>query len=219
MSNEEVIQKTVEFVKKTLKDQESAHDWWHILRVWNNAKLINQTEKGDGFVIELAALLHDIADWKFHNGDITVGPKIAREWLQSQNVSEDVIKHVEDIILNISFKGAGVQTPMKTIEGQISQDADRLDAIGAVGIARVFAYGGAKGREMHNPELEPVMHQSFGEYKKQGSLTAVNHFYEKLLLLKDRMNTQAAKTIAHERHQYMEQFLDHFYKEWDGKRY
>ena len=194
---------------------DSSHDWWHILRVWNMAKRLCELEKADGFVVELGALLHDIADWKFHDGDESMGPKVAREILVSQSVTNDVIDHVCEIIATISFKGAGVPTPMRTLEGKIVQDADRLDAIGAIGIARAFAYGGNKNREMYNPEQKTVLHDSKEAYFNSGSHT-INHFYEKLLLLKDRMNTEAAKSIAKSRHVFMETYLEEFFEEWEG---
>lgn len=217
LTNSESISKTAEFVRKQLEGEGSGHDWWHIQKVWNMSKQLasNTDQPIDTLVIELAALLHDIADHKFHNGDITVGPKVAREWLASIYVDENVIQHVSEIIKALSFKGAGVATPMNTLEGKIVQDADRLDAIGAVGIARAFAYGGYKSRELYNPEIEPTQHSSFEAYKNDNGHT-INHFYEKLFLLKDRMNTQSAKKIAEERHQFMKEYVDRFLNEWDG---
>lgn len=196
---------------------DSSHDWWHILRVWNMAKHLSQIEKADAFVVELGALLHDIADWKFHDGDDTVGPRVAGEILTDHGINPTVIDQVCEIISTISFKGATVPTPMSTLEGKIVQDADRLDAIGAIGIARTFAYGGNKNREMYNPEQKPTQHGSKEAYFNSGSHT-INHFYEKLLLLKDRMNTHAAKQIAQARHQFMETYLEEFFKEWEGKQ-
>ncbi|MCA9374398.1 HD domain-containing protein [Candidatus Peregrinibacteria bacterium] len=217
MTKEKIIEKTKEFVKEKLSGESSGHDWWHIYRVWKNAIHICANEKGvDLFTVELAALLHDIADYKFHDGDDSVGPQIAREWLEKLQVEEEVIAHICQIIQEASFKGANVKGSMKTKEGMIVQDADRLDAIGAIGIARTFAYGGNKGREMYNPNIQPTMHNSFDEYKNNKSPT-VNHFYEKLLLLKDLMNTETAKAIAQERHEFMEQYLHKFYEEWEGK--
>lgn len=217
MTQEYVIQKTAEYVETKLLGEGSGHDWWHIYRVWKNAINISKNEKANMFIVELAALLHDIADWKFNNGDEEVGPKLAREWLEQNFVDEDIISHVCNIIKNISFKGAGVENGINTIEGMIVQDADRLDAIGAMGIARTFAYGGNKNREMYNPEIKPEFHKSFEEYKKNNS-TTVNHFYEKLLLLKDLMNTNTAKNIAEQRHEFMEDFLKQFFEEWEGKK-
>lgn len=203
-------------VRSTLEGEGSGHDWWHILRVWNMAKHLCEIERADFFVVELAALLHDIADWKFHDGDDTVGPRVAREILSEHKVDSVVADHVATIIATMSFKGAGVPTPMETLEGKIVQDADRLDAIGAIGIARTFAYGGHKNREIYNPEEKPTLHDSKEGYSKNVSHT-INHFYEKLLLLKDRMNTNAAKSIAQGRHQFMEEYLERFFGEWEGK--
>ncbi|MFD2244931.1 HD domain-containing protein [Pontibacter ruber] len=217
MSKEEIIAVTAQHVQGLLSGEGSGHDWWHIYRVWNNAKHIAATEQADLFVVELTALLHDIGDHKFHNGDETIGPKMAEEWLNSLQVEEQVINHICAIIKDLSFKGAGTSSAMPTIEGRIVQDADRLDAIGAIGIARTFAYGGHKGRELYNPAVAPVLHDSFEAYKSSTAPT-INHFYEKLLLLKDRLHTDSAKAIAQERHQYMEQFLDQFFAEWEGKR-
>lgn len=216
MSNEIIIQKTVDFVKKTLKDAEGGHDWWHILRVWNLAKHIAKTENVDMLTVELAALLHDIADHKFYDGDEQIGPKKAREFLETLNVEENVIKHVENIILNISFKGHKHKKTFNSNELDVVQDADRLDAIGAIGIGRTFNYGGHKGREMYNPNIKPNTNMSKEEYKNNKSPT-LNHFYEKLLLLKDLMNTKTGKSMAEHRHKYMEGFLEEFYKEWDGE--
>lgn len=217
MDQADIIEKTREYVRKTLEGEGSGHDWWHIHRVCKNALHIAEHEKPvDLLVVELAALLHDIADWKFNGGDVTVGSKIAREWLEKFNISIEVINHVCEIIEETSFKGAGVKFKMKTKEGMIVQDADRLDAIGAIGIARTFAYGGSKGREIYNPNSKVENHETFEQYQKSSGPT-VNHFYEKLLLLKDLMNTSTAKQIAQQRHQYMEQYLEEFYQEWEGK--
>lgn len=196
---------------------DSSHDWWHVWRVWQTAKRLAAEEGADAFVVELGALLHDIADWKFHDGDETVGPRVAGEVLAVHGVDADIIAKVQDIVATISYKGAGVATPMATIEGKCVQDADRLDAIGAVGIARCFAYGGHKGRAMYDPDVPPTLHQDKESYHKSTG-ASVNHFYEKLLLLKDRMNTEAAKRIAESRHRYMEDYLAEFYGEWEGTR-
>jgi uncharacterized protein len=209
-----LIENTENFVKETLSDDASGHDWWHIFRVRNIALHIQKTEAGDKRVIELAALLHDIADWKFHDGDEMIGAIKAASFLEEQGCDKDVITHVADIIKEISFKGAKVATPMSSVEGEIVQDADRLDAIGAIGIARCFAYGGHKGREMYNPDVKTEMHASFAAYKKNSGPT-INHFYEKLLLLKDRMNTPTGISLAEKRHQYMQGFLQEFYSEWE----
>ena len=216
MNNQEVIKKVAGMVRQKLEGEGSGHDWWHIYRVWKTAIHIGKEEKADMFVVELTALLHDIADWKFCGGDDTVGPKEARKILFKLEVSEEVIVHVCEIISTMAFKGAGVKSIVRTLEGKVVQDADRLDAIGAIGIARVFAYGGHKGRAIYDPEHKPVLHKTKEEYiKAEGS--SVNHFYEKLLLLKELMNTDSAKKIAKERHKFMEEYLDRFYKEWEGK--
>lgn len=204
-------------VRETLAADSSGHDWPHIDRVRKVALRIARVEGADLFVVEAAALLHDIADWKFHGGDDTRGPAIAAKTLRDLGADETVCAHVADIIARLSYKGAGVPTPMPTLEGACVQDADRLDAIGAIGVARAFAYGGHKGRAMHDPSVPPELHASFAAYKKNNGPT-INHFYEKLLLLKDRMNTAAAKKIAAERHAFMEAFLDQFLAEWASER-
>ncbi len=216
MTSEKIIEQTIIFVKETLKDAEGGHDWFHIKRVFNNSKLIAATEEVDLLVVELGALLHDIADSKFHNGDETVGPKVAREHLSSLNVEETVIDHVIKIIENISFKGGNTSQSFHSKELAVVQDADRLDALGAIGIARAFNYGGFKGRGLYDPEIKPQLKMTKEEYKASTAPT-INHFYEKLLLLKDRMNTASGKAIAEERHLYMQSFLDQFYAEWNGK--
>lgn len=216
MNKEQIINQTAEYVKKVLKGEGTGHDWWHVYRVWKNAIHLCKEEDADLFVVQLAALLHDIADWKFNGGDDSIGPKLAREWLERMQVDEDVISHVCEIIKEVSFKGAGVKNQMKTIEGMVVQDADRLDALGAIGIARTFAYGGYKGREIYNPDIKPERHETFEAYKTKSG-PSINHFYEKLLLLKELMNTKAAKAIAEQRHQFMEQYLDRFYREWEGR--
>ncbi len=212
-----IVQKIADEVRIKFASESSGHDWWHILRVWNMASRIGVDERADSFVVELAALLHDIADWKFHGGDESVGPRAAREILERHLVVAEVIGRVCDIIASMSFKGAGVVTEMKTLEGKVVQDADRLDAIGAIGIARAFAYGGHKNRTIYDPDKKPSMHQSKEEYFTNNSST-INHFYEKLLLLKDRMNTKTAKTLAEERHHFMEEYLERFFQEWEGRR-
>ena len=211
-----IINKTCQFVEGKLAGDGSGHDWWHIYRVWNLAKNIADQEKANLRIVELSALLHDIADWKFHDGDDSKGPQMAEQFLTENQVEREIIDPVVDIVATISYKGAGVATPMKTLEGKVVQDADRLDAIGAMGIARTFAYGGNKNRLMYHPDEKPVMHQSFDDYKKNTGHT-INHFYEKLLLLKDRMNTASARKMAEGRHQFMQTYLDQFYEEWDGK--
>lgn len=213
--NEQLIQSIASDVRSRMVG-DSSHDWWHVWRVWQMAKRIAAEEKADAFVVELGALMHDIADWKFTGGDESVGPRVAGEMLAAHGVAPEVVAQVQDIIETISYKGAGVATPMKTKEGACVQDADRLDAIGAMGIARCFAYGGHLGRPFYEPGSEPTMHQDFASYKKNAT-HSVNHFYEKLLLLKDRMNTDAAKKIAAERHRFMEAYLAEFFQEWDGR--
>ena len=197
-----------------MQGESSGHDWWHVYRVWQTSLYIATHEKVDSDVVQLAALLHDIGDWKFHAGDESVGPRLAREWLQSLGVEESIIAHVCTIIANLSFKGADVKAASLSPEGQVVQDADRLDAIGAIGIARAFAYGGSKGREMHDPEVQPVMHATFEQYKAARG-TTINHFHEKLVLLKDRMNTPTARTLAEHRHAFMLEFLREFNAEWN----
>jgi len=216
MNNEQIIAQTAEHIRLKLEGEGSGHDWWHVYRVWKNAIHIGKQEKADLFVIELAALLHDIADWKFHNGNEDIGPQLAREWLETLSVEESVIAHVCRIIRAISFKGAGVKNTMDSPEGLIVQDADRLDAMGAIGIARTFAYGSSKHREIYNPTVNPQLHASFEQYKNSEG-TTINHFYEKLLLLKDLMNTPTARKIAEGRHKYMQEFLQQFFLEWEGK--
>lgn len=216
MNKLQIIKNTEAFVKNALKNAEGGHDWFHILRVWNNAKLIAKNENVDGFVVELGALLHDIADSKFHEGDETIGPKIAREFLECQQVDESIIVHIENIISNISFKGGNFKQQFNSTELEVIQDADRLDAIGAIGIARTFNYGGFKNRPLYNPEIPPNLNQSKEAYKNSDAPT-INHFYEKLLLLKTRMNTETGKRIAEDRHNFMEQFLNQFYGELNGK--
>ena len=218
MDKQQVIQNTISHLKEQFASDASGHDWWHMYRVWQLAKTIAATEpEADMFIVELGALLHDIADWKFTGGDMEAGPRVAREWLTGQHVDEKVIVQIEDIIRNVSFKGAGVASKMKTIEGKIVSDADKLDAIGALGIARTFAYGGSKGRLMYDPERKPTPDMDFEAYKSSNSPT-INHFYEKLLLLKDRLFTKEARRLAEKRHVFMEQFLDEFFEEWDGRR-
>ncbi len=211
-----ILQATEQFIRETLAGDSSGHDWWHIDRVRRNALQIARKECADLFVVELAALLHDVADWKFHGGDDTAGPRAARAWLDRNEVNPDTIEQVCEIIASLSFKGAGVPTEMKTIEGKCVQDGDRLDAIGAIGIARAFAFGGHFGRPMHDPDVAPEQHQSFAAYKTKGGPT-INHFYEKLLLLKDRMQTDTGRHLAAARHLYMERFLKQFFSEWNGE--
>lgn len=215
ITEKEIINKTIAFVKDTLIDAEGGHDWFHIERVYKNTLLIAKTEDVNIFVVSLGALLHDIADSKFHDGDETVGPKTAREFLFNLNVDSTVIEHVVNIIENISFKGGNEIQKFTSPELNVVQDADRLDAIGAIGIARCFNYGGFKNRQLYNPEIKPNLNMSKAEYKLSTAPT-INHFYEKLLLLKDRMNTKTGKKIALERHAFMELYLKQFYNEWNG---
>ena len=217
MDQQRTIDKIAAVVKDRLDGEGSGHDWWHVYRVWKMTQHIGTEEGADMFVAELAALLHDIADHKFHGGDDTVGPAVARELLLAEKVPGDVTDPVCEIVMTISFKGAGVPTEMRTLEGKIVQDADRLDAIGAIGIARAFAYGGHKNRPIHIPGERPILHQSKEAYFKNNG-PSINHFYEKLLLLKDRMNTRIGKEIAEGRHRFMEEYLDRFLKEWEGQK-
>lgn len=216
MNKSEIILAINKRVEKLLTGEGTGHDYWHINRVRNTALTIAKQEKADLFVTELAALLHDIGDHKFHNGDHTVGPRMTAEWLNDYPIENEIKETVIDVVKQISYKGADVATPMSSLEGKCVQDADRLDAIGAIGIARCFAYGGNKNREIYNPNQKPTMHKSFDDYKNDKGHT-INHFYEKLLLLKDRMNTNYGKQMAEKRHKVMEEFLDQFYNEWDGK--
>ncbi len=213
----EIINNTIVFVKQKLENAEAGHDWFHIERVYKNAMLISKNENCDTTIVELGALLHDIADSKFHEGDETVGPKTARTFLESQKVDQDIINYVIQIIENISFKGGNFEKKFSSIELEIVQDADRLDAIGAIGIARTFNYGGYKNRQLYNPEIQPNLKMTVEEYKKSEAPT-INHFYEKLLLLKDKMNTTTGKQIAQERHAFMENFLKQFHSEWNGEK-
>ena len=212
-----IIDKTIFFVKQQLENAEGGHDWFHIERVYKNSILIAQEEDCDLTVVKLGALLHDIADSKFHDGDETIGPKTARTFLESENVFEETINHVINIIENISFKGGNFENKFSSKELEIVQDADRLDAIGAIGIARTFNYGGFKNRALYDPSIAPNLNMSKEEYKNSDAPT-LNHFYEKLLLLKDKMNTATGKKIALERHKYMENFLSQFYAEWEGEK-
>jgi uncharacterized protein len=215
MTSSHFIYQTETFVRETLKDAEAGHDWWHINRVWNNAKQIANYENGDPLTIELAALLHDIADSKFNNGDEEIGPRTAGDFLQRISVDPVTIHHVQQIIRYMSFKASFDKPVFNSIELQVVQDADRLDAIGAIGVARAFTYGGFKGRELYNPTINPDLNMTKEAYKNSEAPT-INHFYEKLLLLKDRMNTATGKSMAEHRHQFMLQYLDQFYLEWEG---
>jgi uncharacterized protein len=211
-----LIDNTILFVKQKLENAEAGHDWFHMQRVYKNALLIADGEQCDLDVVKLGALLHDIADSKFHDGDESIGPKVAREFLESQNASEEIIVHVVNIIENISFKGGNFEKKFTSKELEIVQDADRLDALGAIGIARTFNYGGFKNRALYDPEIKPNLSQTKEEYKKNEAPT-INHFYEKLLLLTDKMNTETGKKMAKKRHDFMVHFLAQFYAEWEGK--
>lgn len=211
-----LIERTAAYVEATLADAEGGHDWWHIHRVWTNARVIAQTEEVDHLVVELAALLHDIADSKFHGGDEEIGPRMAGTWLESQDLDPDTIHHVVQIIRHISFKGGHNEGAFHSPELAVVQDADRLDALGAIGIARAFNYGGHKGRGLYDPAVPPNLRMSKEEYKASTAPT-INHFYEKLLLLKDRMNTETGRNMAEDRHRFMEMYLEQFYREWHGE--
>lgn len=216
MNHEEIINKTTSYVKTELANAEGGHDWHHIYRVWSTAKEIAVHEKCDLLVVELAALLHDIADSKFNGGNEEVGPQKAEAYLRSIEVDDDTINHVVNIIRNISFKGGKEAKSFGSIELDVVQDADRLDAIGAIGIARAFNYGGFKGRALYDPAIPPNMNMTKEEYKHSSAPT-INHFYEKLLLLKDMMNTETGRKMAQLRHDFMINYLEQFYEEWEGK--
>jgi uncharacterized protein len=214
MSEQKIIESTKEYVKQTMAG-DSSHDWWHVYRVWKVAKYIAKQEQADSFVVELGALLHDISDWKFNDGDFSVGANMATEWLKKNNVEQLIIDHVNTILHNVSFKGANVKVPDDlSIENKVVQDADRLDAIGAMGIARAFAYGGYMRRDIYNPDIPPEFHDSFESYKNNNAST-LNHFYEKLLLLKDRMQTKTGRALAEKRHAFMEAYIQQFFIEWE----
>ncbi|PIR73602.1 MAG: phosphohydrolase [Candidatus Moranbacteria bacterium CG10_big_fil_rev_8_21_14_0_10_35_21] len=213
MNKSQIIKKTAKFARNYFKGDSSGHDWWHTFRVWNLAKKIAKKEKGaDLFIIELAALLHDVDDWK-----LRIVNNKTEKWLDKLKIQKETKKHILEITKDLSFKGAGVKSKIKTLEGKIVQDTDRLDAIGALGISRAFAFGGSRNREIYNPAIKPIMHKTFESYKNNNN-SSVNHFYEKLLLLKDLMNTNAARKIANQRHKYMENFLKQFFNEWNNKK-
>ena len=211
-----ILQKTEVFVRQQLQGAEAGHDWWHILRVWNTTKLILQTEEADPMVCQLAALLHDIADSKFHDGDEEIGPRLAGDFLRSISVDPATVAHVQDIIRHMSFKNSFDDKPIfRSKELEVVQDADRLDAIGAIGVARAFHYGGFKNREMYNPEIA-LQRNSDKESYQASTAPTIHHFYDKLLLLKDKMNTATGKRLAESRHGFLEDFLQQFYDEWNG---
>ncbi|MBV2191720.1 MAG: HD domain-containing protein [Azonexus sp.] len=209
-----LVDRVAAHIKARFLAESSGHDWHHINRVWQLTRRIAAQEGADSQIAELGALVHDIADWKFHDGDDSVGPREAEALLRREGATEEVIAAVVDIVATISYKGAGVTTAMQTLEGQCVQDADRLDAIGAIGIARCFAYGGHAGRLMHDPDEAPVLHQTAAAYKAWKG-ASLNHFYEKLLLLKDRMNTPTGRALAEPRHRFMEDFVAQFLEEWN----
>jgi len=209
------IERIAERIKARFMTESSGHDWYHIQRVWALARQIARQEGANQEIAELAALVHDIADWKFHDGDESVGPREAERLLVQEGVSPAIIAPVVEIVATISFKGAGVATPMRTLEGQCVQDADRLDAIGAIGIARCFAYGGHAGRLIYDPDLPPIRHDSAAAYKSAKG-TSLNHFHEKLFLLKDRMTTSSGRALAEIRHRFMEDFVRQFLEEWES---
>ncbi len=212
---ENVIAQTISFVKETLATAEAGHDWFHIERVYKTAQNINRVEKADDLIVALAALLHDIADSKFNNGDEEIGPQKAGDFLEQIGVDPNVINEVKLIIKNLSFKASLGDVSYSSPELNVVQDADRLDAIGAIGIARAFTYGGFKNRVLYNPDVKPNLHMSKEEYKNITAPT-INHFYEKLLLLKSLMKTDTGRALAEKRHDFMLAYLDQFYAEWEG---
>jgi uncharacterized protein len=214
INSSDLVCRVAQHIKAKFASESSGHDWHHIHRVWKLARQIGAQEGANQEVVELGALVHDIADWKFHDGDDTVGPREAERLLTKEGGSNDVIKLVVDIVSTISYKGAGVKTEMQTLAGKCVQDADRLDAIGAIGIARCFAYGGHAGRLMYDPDVPPEMHATAEAYKASKG-HSLNHFYEKLFLLKDRMNTDTGKAMAEVRHRFMEQYVAQFLEEWN----
>lgn len=216
MTKKQILKKTETYIRKKFETEGTGHDWWHIKRVLNNARAIGRAEKADMFIVELGALLHDIADFKFHGGDDKIGGQAAAALLQKCKADSETIKKVRHIVDNVSFKGLGVTPTMKSLEGKVVQDADRLDALGAVGIARAFAYGGHKGRPIYDPTQKPQKAQTFAQYKKWES-SSFHHFYEKLLHLKKLMNTKTGKKMAEKRHTFIIAFMKQFLAEWDGK--
>lgn len=218
MYNEEIIKLTIDFVKKEQLGEASGHDWWHTYRVWKMARYIGEKENEDLYIVELAALLHDIDDYKLHDGNENIGKNRIKQWLEKLDVDNNISDCICEIIDIIKFKGKNVKDNNKlSIEAKIVQDADRLDAIGAVGIARVFAFGGTVNREIYNPDILPENHNTFEEYKNSiKTSTSINHFYEKLLLVKNLMNTETGKELANNRHKYMEEYLNKFKNEWEG---
>jgi len=216
MDRTEITQKTVEFISSEFESEGSGHDWFHVDRVRRLALRLGQTESSEPFIIEMGALLHDLDDWKLTASESHF-PFKAQKWLAEMEVEEEVVTLILEVIEDVSYQGAGIETPVRSVEAAVVQDADRLDAIGAIGIARTFAYGGHKSRLIYDPSIKPVMHSDFQSYKNSTAPT-INHFYEKLLLLKDRMNTNSAKSIAEQRHWFMENYLEQFYDEWEAKK-
>ena len=214
MNKENIIKETKQFVKAKLEGEGSGHDWWHIDRVHKTAIYIGKKEGADLFVVELAALLHDIADWKFNKEDLKAGANISSKFLNELGVDKEIIQKVCEIVSTLSFKGGTVDSTQDSVEGMVVQDADRIDALGAIGIGRTFAYGGFTNREMYNPNIKPIKFSDFESFKKNDGPT-INHFYEKLLLLKDTINTETGRKIAQKRHEYMELFLEEFFSEWN----
>ena len=211
-----IVQEVAERVRQQMAGSEGGHDWWHVYRVWQMARFIARSMDVDMLIVELAALLHDLADPKFHDGNEEIGPSEARKILDAYELNEETVTHILEIIKNISFRNSFDDKIFHSLELEVVQDADRLDAIGAIGIARAFNYGGYRNREMYDPSQEPVIFESKEAYKKSNSPT-INHFYEKLLSLKDSMNTRVAKNIAEARHQYVLEYLDRFFLEWKGE--
>jgi uncharacterized protein len=216
MTTQEIVDRTATFVRDELYADTSGHDWWHVERVRRMAVRLGREEGADMHIVELAALLHDISDYKLNGGDEDAGPRVAYNWLTSQGEEQDTAAAVAGIVHSVSFKGAGVASTASTLEAMVVQDADRLDAIGAIGVARAFTYGGFAGEQMHDPASTPELHRSKEEYLRRTS-TTINHFFEKLLVLSDRMNTKSARRVAAERHRFMEAFLAEFFAEWDAR--
>ncbi len=216
MNNKDLILNIANEVRNKLEGESSGHDWWHVQRVWKMAKKIGEEENANLLIVELGALLHDIADWKLHNGDENIGPRVAEEILLKHQVSQEVINCITQIIRDMNFQGAGVNNQSLSLEGKIIQDADRLDAIGAIGIARAFAFGGHKNTVIYDPNVKPSSYTSKGEYTNRNT-SSINHFYEKILLLKDLMNTKTGKEIVESRHKFTEEYLERFFKEWEGE--
>jgi uncharacterized protein len=216
MEKQEIINKTAEFARNFFEGENSGHDWFHTERVWKMAKYLAEKENAGLFVTEMAALLHDVADWKLNDGDEKAGLKKVQNWLEGNTVEEKAIEHILSIIDRMSFSKETEGKKIDTVEGFVVQDADRLDAIGAIGVARTFAFGGTRNRKIYDPNIKPKTIATFEQYKN-GESTSINHFYEKILLLKDRLNTKAAKEIGEERHKFVEDFLKQFLKEWEGR--